>query len=857
MAIMYKKIIILLTFILVITSCVTEDLNQKYEINTQWKFRQADSAKWYPAKVPGTVHTNLLNNKLIPDPFYKTNEELLQWIDKQDWEFKTSINLKELGLNFNKNKRYSLVFDGIDTYAEVSLNDSLLGITDNMFVDWEYDVTKLLQKKNNNLKIRLRSPIKEDLPKLAAMGYQLPAQNDQSVIGGLNNNQVSIFARKAPYHYGWDWGPRLVTSGIWRKIWIKEWENARIENVHIINDSTIYSKKAKIKTNWELLIDQPGKYELNTFINGGKVHSKTMTLNKSHRKIFTEFAMEDPELWWPKGMGDQKLYEFEFELLKDGTLIDKKKIETGLRIVEVIQETDSIGCNFYFKVNGLPVFMKGANYIPGEVFLDKQNKEYYDRIIALADNANMNMLRVWGGGIYEDDYFYELCNKKGILIWQDFMFACSMYPGDEKFLQNVKKEADYNIKRLRNNPSIALWCGNNEILDAWNRWGWQERFTEDQKKVIWSAYEKIFYDVLANSCKENDNTRFYWPSSPSSYYYNQSDIRFGDFHYWGVWHGNEPFEMFNEQIGRFLSEYGFQSFPEMKTIKSYTTKEDWDIESKVMMSHQRSPIGNERIKQYMDLYYKTPKDFESFIYVGQLLQGEAMKTAIEAHRRNRPICMGSLYWQLNDCWPVASWASTDYYRRWKAAHYMIKKAFDDISVHGYINKERLEIHIFNDRLDSLKSEMKIKILDFNGNTINSISLNIKTPGNTSAFVWEDNISKLLKGKNKNEVFAVIEVTKEKKRIAVTSVYFAKQKDLKLPAPDFTYKVYKASNGYQIEFKTKTLLKNLFIDTKKTDVEYSDNYFDLFPGEIRTIFVQSKKSFNIQKELKIRTLFDTY
>ena len=493
---MNKYLLLLLFSFLFLVSCMEEKIPEIIELNKNWEFRKTNTDNWYPAKVPGTVHTDLLVNKLIEDPFYRLNEKDVQWIDKEDWEYKTYFYLDKTKYKLKNGNIYELVFNGIDTYSEIYLNNNLIFTTDNMFIDWNKKVNEYLKEERNELRIRLKSPIKEDLFKVARKGYQLPAINDQSYRGQVGANKVSVYARKAPYHYGWDWGPRLVTSGIWRPVYLKVWSDSKIRDFFVIPNNTIYTDKAKLKFEYEIEIDKKGEYEITLEVDGDEVYYKELVLEKGNHNLKNYFILEKPELWWPRGYGEQKLYEIELKIIKDNVLLDKLNRKVGLRLTELVQETDSIGTNFYFKINGIPIFMRGANYIPQDVFLTRVTKKDYDNIIKSAYEANMNMIRIWGGGIYEDNYFYEKCDELGMMIWQDFMFACSMYPGDKKFLDNVKKEVEYNVKRLRNHSSIVLWCGNNEVLDAWNKWGWQERYNKKQKKEIWQAYEDIFYDIF-------------------------------------------------------------------------------------------------------------------------------------------------------------------------------------------------------------------------------------------------------------------------------------------------------------------------------------------------------------------------
>jgi len=592
----------------------TNSPQMKLELNRNWQFRQVGWEDWLPAQVPGTVHTDLLLNRKIGDPFYRTNERDQQWIDKVDWEYQTSFDLDEQMLN---KENIMLIFEGLDTYVDGYLNGSKVLSANNMFRRWRVDCKLLLKRTGNVLRLYFHSPVKVDLPKLEALGYSLPAVNDQSENGGLGDKKISVFARKAGYHYGWDWGPRFVTSGIWRPIHLWGWDKARIDDIQIVQKSVTH-ERAVVAAVFEIesTADQTATLSIQLKDYPDIRVRSSVQLSKGRSRHSLDFQIDRPKLWWCNGLGEPHVYHLEAQLLMGKQLLDERNVSFGVRTLKLIQQPDEWGKSFYFELNGVPVFAKGANYIPNDNFLPRVTRERYESVVHAARDANMNMLRVWGGGIYEDDMFYDLCDRSGIMVWQDFMFACAMYPGDEAFVDNVRNEAIDNVKRLRNHPCLALWCGNNEIDVAWSQdtpggWGWKERFSEDIRKKMWSDYEKIFHRLLPEIVAEYDAKTCYWPSSPLADWNKRASYEStsGDVHYWGVWHGREPFENFKIRIGRFMSEYGFQSFPEFKTVQAYTAPEDWDINSEVMMAHQRSGIGNQRIKEYMDIYYRNPKEF--------------------------------------------------------------------------------------------------------------------------------------------------------------------------------------------------------------------------------------------------------
>ncbi|MDF1548095.1 MAG: glycoside hydrolase family 2 TIM barrel-domain containing protein [Bacteroidales bacterium] len=858
-----KKTFIYLMLLILMVACNKQEIqiNRMIELNKNWKLIQETTGNEYDAVVPGCVHTDLLNNNVIEDPFFRTNEKKQQWIDKEDWSYLSEFEVDEEVLAYES---VELNFKGLDTYADVYLNDSLILKANNMFREWLVECENLLKPGKNKLRVYFHSPINIGLEKLKAHGYALPASNDQSENGELGDKKVSIFTRKAPYHYGWDWGPRFVTSGIWRPVYLKVWNKAKINNIQIVQNE-LNEKEAKLTGN--VSINSSGNQDVTIQIkNTGKVlYSEKASLKTGENSLSINYVIENPKLWWTKGLGDQHLYNISTSILVENQVIETKETTIGLRTIKLVQKPDEFGKSFYFELNGVPVFMKGANHIPNDIFLNRVTPEIYEREIKTAAESNMNMLRVWGGGIYEDDVFYDLCDKYGILVWQDFMFACSMYPGNEEFLANIKQEAKDNVIRLRNHPSIALWCGNNEIDVAWSEhseggWGWKQQYNDEQHKEIWTAYEKIFHEILPNAVNEYDPGKAYWPSSPmagpkqSASYTSTS----GDMHYWGVWHGKEPFSAFDEKRARFMSEYGFQSFPELSTVKKYALPEDFNIESEVMAAHQRSGIGNLRIKEYMSWYYKTPKDFETFLYVGQVLQAEGIKMGIEAHRRDMPYNMGTLYWQINDCWPVASWSSMDYYGKWKALQYFVKKAFEDVLISPFLAGDSVAIFIVSDKLENTKAKIKLELLDFEGNSVLGQTSDIEVIANSSK-IYTSLPKKLLDLKMTNKNYVLLVSLYDSDKLLTSNVlYFDEIKDLALPKAKIEHKITKTETGFTIELSTDKLAKNVYLMADAEDGFFSDNYFDLLPERpVKISYTTKNTSADLEKVLKITSLVDSY
>ena len=806
------------------------------QIFQNWTFKACEDQEWLPAQVPGCVHTDLLKLDKIPDPFYGTNEKEIQWIDKKDWEYRTAFDINE---DLLSQEHLEIVFEGLDTYADVYVNDQHVLSADNMFRVWNVDVKSIVKASGNELRIRFRSPIQEDLPKLEKLGYALPASNDQSDVGGLGDKRVSIFARKAPYHYGWDWGPRFVTSGIWREARLEGWSEVKINDV-FIRQNEVTASAASLTAIVEVETLNP----IETIIRigtDGQTWEQAASLQAGVQTIEIPVSINEPKLWWSRGLGDPHMYSFVTEVLKGEQVVADTTVKTGLRSIRLVRDKDEAGASFYFELNGVAVFAKGANHIPNDSFITEITAERYRHEIVSAAESNMNMLRVWGGGIYEEDVFYELCDEYGLLVWQDFMFACSMYPGDEAFLNSVRHEAIDNVKRLRNHPSIVLWCGNNEIDSAWAHyiedggWGWKKDYNAEQREKIWADYEAIFHELLPEVVEAYAPGVDYWPSSPlvsltgdEKQHANPSTSE-GDIHYWGVWHSVEPFENYNVHVGRFMSEYGFQSFPEYKSVRKYAEEEDLALESEVMLAHQKNGAGNRLIKQYMDMYMHEPKDFPSFLYMSQVLQAEAMKTAIEAHRRRKPYCMGTLYWQMNDCWPVASWAGMDYFGNWKALQYYAKRSFSDVlvSVDG-TKEDRTDIYLISDQLQPVEGQLQVRLIGFDGTVYREEEHAVTLESNSGKQALTLNNADWLQGRDAATTLLRLVLKQTGQADIVQEHYFAPSKDIGLKQAAIQVTEIQEADGSYLVLESDTLAKQVWISTEAEGV-FSDNFFDLIPG----------------------------
>lgn len=810
-----------------------------------WKFRQARLTNWYPATVPGVVHTDLLQNKIIEDPFFRLNERGLQWIDKEDWVYETCFTL---AADMMRKENMELVFEGLDTYADVYLNDECILKADNMFRRWSIPVRQYIREENNILKVYFHSPVKIDVPKWDALPYQYPASNDQSENGGLFNKKISIFARKAGYHYGWDWGPRLVTSGIWRPVYIRAWSDLRINDV-FIEQKEVGAGRAVIAGHVELDADKDMNGVLVTItdeVTGRVLGEWQADLKRGTNRVTVDFVLHKPKLWWSNGLGEPFLYRFRTDIIAGGELLDSKTERVGIRSLKVVHQPDKDGHTFYIELNGRPVFAKGANYIPSDNFLPRVTPENYKRTILDAAGVNMNMLRVWGGGIYENDVFYDLCDEYGIMIWQDFMFACSMYPAEGALLDNIHQVAVDNVKRLRNHACIALWCGNNECQDAWLGWGWKceiERQNKEYADKIWAQYRQQYHVTLPGVVKEYAPGTFYWPSSPFAFEREMSGTTDGDRHYWSVWHGKAPISDYDSEKSRFFSEYGFQSFPEFESVKRYAPyPEDWDIRSEVMMSHQRGgDHANGLIETYLLNEYKKPRDFRAFLYMNHVLQGDAIKTAIESHRRQMPYNMGTLFWQHNDCWPVASWASRDYYGRWKAQHYYVRKAYDDILISPVVEGDDLKVYAVSDRLENTSGRLQLQVCQFDGTVVHHWGKSVGISGNDSRVCFSAPLAKLLEGANRGTVYVRVDYTDKSGRVYHNNYCLGKQKDMDYPKVDLQTEVRSIEGGYEVTVSADKFARAVCLSVADNESVYSDNYFDVQPKSSVQVQVRTRLS----------------
>ena len=813
-------------------------------LNVGWKLHLNNKEDWIDARVPGNVHLNHLENRKIPDPFFGQNEAELQWISDEDWTYKLMF---EPDKDLMERKNIILFFHGLDTYADIFLNNIKVLSANNMFHPWSANVKDVIKDGMNNLEIHFRSPLKEVSGQMNSIDHALPADNDQA-------GKTSPYTRKAPYHYGWDWGPCLVTSGIWKEVELIGWEDWYVDQLQIKNKNV---SKDTAELEVELTVLSDISEDISVCVReslSGKDFKKIFRMEPGANDLSFTISIDNPDLWWPVGHGDQILHEF-FLTIETKEREEHHERRLGIRDVKIRRDKDEKGESFEIHVNGMPIYSKGANWIPADYFVERLTRDDYKRLLNDAIRANMNTLRIWGGGIYESDHFYELCDEMGIMVWQDFMFACSMYPGNDEFLDSVEKEARYQVNRLKGYASVILWCGNNEIASGWLSWGWKEELPIS----VWQDYKKLFHELLPKVCHELDPERFYWPSSPG-HGIDQSDedqiYGKGDNHYWGVWHGGDEFDAFEDNVGRFMTEYGMQSFPATSTIESFADKKEWFLDSAIMNAHQKASLGTGNLMKYIEDQYRVTNDFDSVTGLSQIMQAESIRFAVEAHRRHMPYCMGTLYWQFNDCWPVISWSSIDYKGNWKALHYSARNFFKPVIVSLRDLEDIVNVHVVNDRHYGLDAVVKIGLFGFNGDLLFEDSFSMEVKQFSSCIARSIDKTVLLDGRDLSTLVLRAELTSNRESLSKSHQFFKKPKELKIPPPEFEHEVKYLNGKYEITIRSSSFLYQLHFISSQVRGVFSDNYFNMLPNEVIVIEFEPYEDEQLEElDLKIRTLYE--
>jgi beta-mannosidase len=838
---------------------------QTVTLDSGWEFRQliesritpaataasiaASTTTWRPAEVPGNVHLDLLRNRLIPDPFYRDNEAKLQWIEDASWEYRETVQVSPTLLD---HKNLDLVFEGLDGYAEVYLNQKLILTADNMFREWRVSAKPYLHSGENQLRVVFPSPIVA-AAKIAALDkWRDKTQTDDKT-----------YIRKAAYEYGWDWGPRFVTSGIWRLAKLEAWSDARISNFHIAQHD-ITPKVAHVNAEVEITVSggAVGKVMLDYVHKGKKINiSQNVDLHSGINRFEVPLEIDSPDLWYPAGYGAQPRYQFKVQLKLGNTVVDHASLRTGLRSVVLRRDVDQWGRSFEFIINGIPVFGKGADVIPFDSFPTRVTTAQYRRVLESARVANMNMIRHWGGGYYETDEFYDLCDELGIMIWQDFMFGNDWQPGTYTFKQNVEKEAEYQVRRLRDHPSIIVFCGNNETESAFH-WKDRDKLSPEARLQMWEDYLTVFNGILDRTVNRLSPETPYWPSSPSADFEQTSaTFQSGDFHDWSVWHGRLPFSEYEKHHSRFMTEFGFQSFPEIATISAFTTPEDrTTIFTPVMLAHQKNNEGNSIIHEYMLRYYSEPKDFAFFLYASQVLQAEGIKIGAEHLRRERPRSMGSIFWQLNDCWPVASWSSIDYFGRWKALQYYARRFYAPLLISPHLEGGNFVVYAVSDKTAPTSAQLRVRLMTLDGKILSDNTETIQVPELSSKVYLQRPLSEFVNANDNDsaKMFAVTDLLVDGKPVSSNLLYFVPAKNVDLPSPQITTDLSWEGSTYRLRLTSKALARSVYVSFGDAEVQLSDNYFDLLPGEPVDITASTKLGAEqLRQFLKVISLADAF
>lgn len=825
-----------------------------------------EAASWRAATVPGTVHTDLFANRLIADPYIGAPEAGLQWIGLADWEYRTRFDAPSNALQA---ARSDLVFEGLDTYAEVWLNGEKLLDADNAFRTWRLPVQGRLRAKGNELRIVLHSPIAKLLPQVQAMPHKL-AGNYPSPYGDEPPDAMSAnFARKPGYHYGWDWGPRYVTAGIWKPVVLQSWNAVRIDNLQLRQDR-VTEARADIAAVASLDAVRNGAVELRLWQTapGGKrslAAGRRVDLRAGANRIELPVHVDRPQRWFPNGYGAQPLYRYELEVGDGKDTIAKTTARTGLRSIELRRDPDDKGRSFYFAVNGIPVFAKGANTIPFDMFQPRVTKAQLRRVLQSAVDANMNFLRSWGGGYYESEEFFDLADELGLLVWQDFMFGGGMQPAyDDAFRANVVAEARDQVRRLRNHPSLALWCGNNEEEIAWKYWGQGKALKEADPGFadrVWQGYVQLFGTDLRQVVREEGGGIAYWASSPGDDLAEVANTpASGDMHYWEVW-GNpaHPPSTYLEITPRFMSEYGLQAWPVQRTIDAFARREEQGFATPVIEAHQKfmAGKGNERLMKYVDDEFGQPKDFGAFVYLSQAAQAEGIGLAALHHRASRPFTMGSLYWQLNDVWPGASWSSVDWFGRWKALQFHARRFYAPVAVAALRSAGgRTAVSLLNDRTQAVRGELRLRLMSLDGKVLRDERREVELAPLSAAKAGDYLDADLLGGADPATTVAVFDLRTGAEPASRAVVYFRPAKAMHWLDPGLRAQLRRDGAGYALELHADKLARGVWIDFGDADVDLADNALTLLPGEILNVRLSSKASLAaLRKALHLRSIAD--
>ena len=825
---------------------------QTCTLNGTWQLSAGHrSLESVDMQIPGTVLSGLLAAGKIKDPFYRTNEDATRALFWKDYVFTRTFDVDEELL---AQQHIVLVCEGLDTLAEISINGTFLAKTDNMHRTWKFQAKKLLHPGKNEIQIVFRSVLRfiEDYP------YEAHKKINYIPCGSMKGNQL---LRKAHSMFGWDWGPQTIDAGIFRDIYLQGYSHARIEDIRIHQQ---HAKNVSVQTSITLSESVPGQKLCVELSEDGADKPLQTKLCKTNADgvAAVDFVIENPKLWWPNDYGDQPLYIVRTTLLdEDGTSLESITRRIGLRTLTISQEKDEWGNEFAFCVNGVKIFTRGGNYIPDDCLYTRITEKKLDYILESCRRAHFNCVRVWGGGYYPSDAFYDLCDEKGLIVWQDLMYACNVYDVTDAFAENCRQETYDNVRRLRHHASLGLWCGNNEIESAWDHWGDFQKETP----YLRADYIRLFEEVLPKAVQEADGETFYWHSSPSSggCFDNPDNANRGDTHYWDVWHGQKPFTDYRKYFFRFCSEFGFQSFPCAKTVNSFTLEDDRNIFSRVMESHQKNDAANGKMLYYLSENLRYPKDLTHLLYASQVLQGMAIKYGVDHWRRNRGRCMGTLYWQINDDWPAPSWSSIDYFGRWKALHYMAQKFYAPHAVSMTLEDHRCHVYFSNESFETTEYSLTLSIRDLSGNVLETY----ETKGNSPAFSaietavvdicsWED---------QKDDVFLEAVIHTKDQKVLKDVETLVPYKYLNLKNPVISTEAEETNDAFILHISSDCFAPFVALDFDDADVIFSDNFFQLTDKTVQDIIVKKEdilqghfeNAEDFRKRLQILSLGTSY
>ena len=789
-----------------------------------------------PCKAPCSMYSVLLEYGKIEHPYYRMNEHTATPLSEKDSEMTATIFVTEEML---AKKHLDLVFYGLDTLCDVYVNGKHMLYADNMHRTWRIDVKNDVKIGENTVKLHFYSPT-EYITRKFKEKYVFTATAGGAVMEGIGH------IRKSHCMFGWDWGPKLPDMGLYRDVTLEAYD-ARMDSqtIHQIHENGHVTLALSLE-----IVDATEDIDASVTITAPSGDKEKYALSLSGE---TKIEIDDPELWWPNGIGAQPLYDLTFELAKDEEILDSASKKIGLRTLTVSTEKDEYGEEFCHVVNGKKIFAMGADYVPEESIISWRSPERTEKLIQSCVKANYNSLRVWGGGFYPDESFYELCDKYGLIVWQDFMFACATMHLTPEFEANIVKEFEDVLKRIRHHACIGLLCGNNEMELALIDWS---SCIPHNTPETFANYLRQYEEIIPEACAKFAPDIFYWPASPSSHgsFDDPNAEDMGDNHYWKVWHGGVPFEEYRKHYFRYCSEFGFEAFPMMKTLKSFALPEDMKLDSDVMHSHQKCLSGNEKILAYVKDYYKIPEDFGHFVYLSQLLQADAIRFGVEHFRRHRGRCMGALYWQLNDCWPVVSWASVDYYGRWKALHFRARKFFAPVLISLHETETEKIVNISNETLKQFDGAVSVSVKNNKFDVLATYRTDISV-GELSAkdIVLPAEISAMLDD-HASEYF--LEYTLEKDGVILErdGKIYAKPCEYHFENPEITSELREENGAYYLDITASHFAKNIMIEWENADVEPDDNFFDVTNGKA-SVLLSGEKEAIFSEMPKIISVYD--